>query len=368
MMSVILTCTCLGEMPNPLISNDGRKVNNASDWEKRRLEILEIIRNECFGRNPVGKPTDLNFQVIEQDDNAIKGKAIRKAVLISFSGPGGKMSFRVNFYIPKSAKPTPAFLLMSHHSNDIDQETENPFWPVSLLISRGYAAIAFNGNQVDVDKHDEFKGGVHGIFDKEPRTDDAWGTIAAWSWACSRVMDYIETEKLIDSRKVAVVGHSRGGKTSLWASANDTRFAMAISNNSGCSGAAIARRKKGERIKDIIRFKHWFCKNYSKYADKEEILPFDSHMLIALTAPRLVYVASASEDAWADPEGEFEGTVMASEVYEKLGLPGLSSKTFPKVNEAIQGGKIAYHLREGKHNLIEFDWSKYMDFADLHFK
>ena len=362
--------TCLAEMPNPLIFNDGSKVETLSDWEKRRLEILEIIRSECFGRNPVDRPADLSFKVIEQDDNALEGKAIRKSVKISFSGPGGKLSFRVNVYIPKSDKPVPAFLLMCHRSPkmiNLDKETENAFWPAKMIVSRGYAAIAFDANQVDKDKHDEHKGQVHGIFDKE-RQGDSWGTIAAWAWGCSRVMDYIETDKLIDAKKVAVIGHSRGGKTGLWAGATDTRFAMAISNNSGCSGADLARRKEGERIKDIIRFRHWFCRNYDKYADKEETLPFDSHMLIALTAPRLVYVASASQDKWANPKGEFEASVMASEVYEKLGLVGLSSKEFPALDTAIQGGKLGYHLRKGKHGLNEFDWNKYMDFADKHLK
>ena len=361
---------CFAEMPDPLIFNDGSKVENLADWEKRRLEILDIIRKECFGYNPVDRPDDLSFKVIEQDDNAIDGTAIRKAVMISFSGPGGKLSFRVNVYIPKSEKPVGAFVLMCHRPPsrvNLDKEIDNPFWPAKLITSRGYAAIAFDANQVDKDKHDEHKGQVHGIFDKE-RKSDSWGTIAAWAWACSRVMDYIETDKLIDSKRVAVIGHSRGGKTGLWAGATDTRFAMSISNNSGCSGAAIARRKEGERVKNIIRFRHWFCGNYDKYADNEDKLPFDAHMLIALTAPRLVYVASASGDKWADPRGEFEGALGASAVYEKLGMVGLSSKEYPKLNGSIQGGKVGYHLREGKHALNEFDWNKYMDFADKHMK
>ncbi len=368
---LLLSCfCCFAEMPNPLIFNDGSKVENIEDWEKRRLEILDIIRKECFGYNPIDRPDDLSFKVVEQDDKAIDGTAIRKAVMISFSGPGGKLSFRVNVYIPKKDKPVGAFLLMCHRTPDkinLDKEVDNAFWPAKLITSRGYAAIAFNANQVDTDKHDEHKGQVHGIFDKE-RKGDSWGTIAAWAWACSRVMDYIETDKLIDPKRIAVIGHSRGGKTGLWAGANDTRFAMAISNNSGCSGAAIARRKQGERVKNIIRFRHWFCRNYDKYADNEDKLPFDAHMLIALTAPRLVYVASASGDKWADPQGEFEGAVGASEVYEKLGMTGLSSKQYPKLNGSIQGGKVGYHLREGKHALNEFDWNKYMDFADKHMK
>ena len=369
-MLFMLAVSALAEMPDPLIFNDGSKVENLSDWEKRRLEILDIIRKECFGYNPVGRPDDLSFKTVEQDDNALEGKAIRKAVMISFSGPGGKLSFRVNIYIPKADKPVPAFLLMSHRPVkmiNLDTETENPFWPAKMIVSRGYAAIAFDANQVDLDKHDEFKGGVHAIFDKE-RKGDSWGTIAAWAWACSRVMDYIETDKLIDASKVAVLGHSRGGKTGLWAGANDTRFAMTISNNSGCSGAAIARRRQGEKVKEIIRFRHWFCRNYDKYADNEDKLPFDSHMLIALAAPRLVYVSSATEDKWADPEGEFEGSVLASKVYEKLGLTGLSSKKYPEPDNAIHGGKIGYHLRNGKHTLNEFDWNKFMDFADKHMK
>jgi hypothetical protein len=361
---------CLAEMPDPLKFNDGSSVENLKDWEKRRGEILEIIRKECFGRNPVEKPKDLSFVVFDKDDKALGGKAVRKAINISFSGPGGKLSFRVNIYIPKSDKKVGAFLLMCHRTPkmiDLDKETDNAFWPVERIVARGYAAVAFNANQVDEDKYDEFKGGVHKIFDKE-RKGDSWGTIAAWAWACSRVLDYLETDPLIDAKRVAVLGHSRGGKTGLWAGATDERFAMTISNNSGCSGAAIARRKKGESVKKIIRFKHWFCTNYWKYADNEEKLPFDSHMLIALSAPRLVYVASASKDSWADPEGEFEGTVLASKVYEKLGIPGLGTDKFPALNGAIHTGKVGYHLRDGKHALNEFDWDQFMNFADKHMK
>ena len=357
-------------LPDPLVFNNGSYVKSLEDWNKRRGEILDLFRRECFGFNPVERPKDLSFKLLKKDENALGGKATRKEVQISFSGPGGKMSFRAIIFIPKSKKPVPAYLLMSHRRKkliDIDTETKNPFWPVELIVKRGYAAVAFDGNLVDLDKHDEHKGGVHKIFDKK-RNSASWGTIAAWAWGCSRVLDYLETDKQIDAKRVAVVGHSRGGKTALWAGATDERFAMTISNNSGCSGAAMARRKKGESVKKILRFRHWFCRNYDKYADKEDELPFDSHMLIALSAPRLVYVASATGDLWADPEGEFEGTVLASKVYEFLGEKGLSSKKYPQPNGSIQGGKVGYHLRKGKHSLNEFDWNKFMDFSDRHMK
>ena len=363
-------------LPDSLTTHCGDNVTTSAQWQKkRRPEILELFRENVYGRNPIDRPDDLRFETVEKTENALSGKTTLKRVKIHFSGPGGKGHINVNIFIPNDiSKPVPGFLLICHRSKmSIDPTLQNKssFWPVHEIVQRGYFAAAFQTSDIDPDMYDGFKNGVHGIFDPhdKPRSADAWGTIAAWAWGASRVMDYFQTDSDIDAGKVAVVGHSRGGKTALWCGAQDRRFAMTVSNNSGCTGAALARNKKGETIKKINDvFPHWFCANYKKFNDKEDELPVDQHELIALIAPRLVYVASASEDAWADPEGEFLSCVHAGPVYQLFDLQGVGATQMPGPQKPLHTGHIGYHIRTGKHNLTEYDWGRFMDFADHHWK
>jgi hypothetical protein len=363
-------------LPDPLVMQDSRAVTSAEQWQKeRRPELLELFRTHEYGRAPVKRPADLRFETINVTPGMMDGKAVRKRVDAVFSGPGGQGRIRLFIYLPQnSPRPVASFVLMNHHNPaeyDSDDEARSTFWPVKDIIARGYGTVMFFAYDVDPDQHDGFKNGVHGIFDTYTgnRPGDAWGTIAAWAWGASRAMDYIETDSDFDAKKVAVIGHSRGGKTALWCGAEDERFALAISNNSGCSGAAISRRPVGETIKQINdRFPHWFCANYRAFNDNEAAQPFDQHELIALMAPRLVYVASATEDTWADPEGEFLACVHASPVYKLFGLEGLAASEMPRPDTPLQAGRIGYHLRTGKHELSEYDWARYMDFADTHWR
>ena len=363
-------------LPEPLTTSAGNKVTTDAQWQMtRRPEILELFRTYVYGRAPIGRPDSLRFDVKETNKRAMGGKATLKRVEIHIAGPGGKGMISPALFIPNEApKPVPGFVLICNRGRDnIDptRKKKSPFWPAERIVERGYVAASFHNSDLDPDKHDGFKNGVHGIFDPKnaKRSPDAWGTIAAWAWGASRVMDYFETDKDIDEKRIGVVGHSRGGKTSLWCGAEDDRFALTISNDSGCTGAALARNKKGERVKRInTSFPHWFCENYKKFNGNEDKLPIDQHELIALMAPRLVYVASASLDAWADPEGEFLACVHAGPVYRLFGLQGVGATDLPKAEQPLHTGHIGHHIRTGKHNLTEYDWDRYMDFADKHWK
>lgn len=368
--------TCASDIPDVLKTVDEKPVTTVAAWENvRRPEILGLFKTFVFGRNPVGRPTTLRFAPLEADKEMVDGKAIRKRVDICYSGPGGEGHIALTAFIPKSDKPVPAFVLICNRSSvehiDPDRLKKNPFFPVEALVARGYAALAFYNGDLDPDTFDGFTNGVHGVFQPDPkvRTADSWGTIAAWAWGASRVMDWIETQPAIDHHRVGVVGHSRGGKTALWCGANDTRFALTVSNDSGCGGAKLNRMTlpKSESIARINKvFPHWFCDNFKKFGGREDALPVDQHMLLALMAPRLVYVASASLDNWAGQPGEFRSCVLASPVWKLYGLKGLAGDMFPPPDAPLQGGCIGYHLRTGKHDLTLYDWQRYMDFADRH--
>jgi len=380
---VLLAGLSIAESPMPdlLKCNDGKQVESREQWQnKRRGEILELFRTHVYGRNPVERPADLRFESLCPDQLMMDGKALRKRIKASFSGPGGQHSFVFTAFIPfikaPEPSPSPAFVLIcnrGYENIDPDRIEKSPFWPAEQIVERGYAALTFKNAELDPDSHDGWTNGIHQIFQPDPkqRKSDSWGTLAAWAWGASRIMDWIETEPLIDARRVAVVGHSRGGKTALWCGAQDTRFALTISNNSGCGGAKLNRMDlpKSESIARINKgFPHWFCDRFEDYSNNEDMLPVDQHMLIALMAPRRVYVASASLDDWAGQPGEFQSCVLASAVWKLYGLKGLEAAEFPSPEAFINKGSIGYHLRNGKHNLTEWDWQRYMDFADNHWR
>jgi len=390
-------------LPNPLKLSDGSRVTDGRTWRtKRRPEILELFRKYVYGRAPITRPENMTFEVFDLEKQALGGLATRKQVTVNFTGEKDGPKMDILIYLPNAAeKPVPAFVLLNfggNHTIHIDPAIKlserwmrsksagvvknradeksrgrsSSRFNVEKILKRGYGLATIYYGDIDPDFHDGFKNGVHPVFDKlidGERAPDAWGSICAWAWGLSRAMDYFESDENIDNKRVAVLGHSRLGKTALWAGARDERFAFVISNNSGCGGAALSRRAFGETVKRInTSFPHWFCENFKQYNGKEDAIPVDQHMLIALMAPRPVYVTSADGDLWADPRGEFLSCRYAGGVYRLLGLRGLRVRQMPALDEPVQEGAIGYHVRSGGHNLTEYDWQRFMDFADKHFQ
>lgn len=368
-------------MPDLLTTAAGVKVTTRRHWEAvRRPEILETFQTQEFGVRPVERPDTLAFTPLCEDRVMMEGAALRKRVRISYKGPRGESGFDATAFIPtKRAKPAGAFILICNREPgpniDPERKVKCDFWPAEEIVARGYAAVAFYNGEVASDvATNSFNTGVYTCFGptEAERQPTSWATISAWAWGASRVLDWLETVPEVDAKHVAVVGHSRGGKTSLWAAASDPRFAMACVNNSGCAGAKLNHvvLPGSESIEVINRvFTHWFCLNYRAWAGREMEMPFDQHELVALLAPRPVCIASATMDNWAGQPGEFLSGVYASPAWELYGKKGLVAPNgFPPPNTPLQEGLISYHLRSGKHVLNSYDWNRYMDAADKWWK
>ena len=360
------------ELPPLMEDDDGRPITTTAQWAEKRAKLLDLFRNELYGYSPE-RPKDEWFEIAKIDRQAMGGAATLKLVNIHLGAQPEAPVIHLNLFIPnKRTKPAPAFLLICNRDReniDPTRKIKSDFWPAEQIVARGYAAASFFNGDVAPDKYDGFTTGIHAYLQNPAaRKFNSWGTIAAWAWGGSRVMDYFETDPDIDEKHCAVTGHSRGGKTALWCGAQDERWALTISNCSGCSGAAIARRRFGESLKVIQNaFKHWFCGNYRKYIDREDELPFDQHELVALVAPRAVYVTSADEDLWADQRGEWLAIHEAEPVWKLFGRKGLPSDIMPPLDKPLIGDGMGYHIRTGEHNYKVFDWNAHMDLADREF-
>lgn len=388
------------DLPDLLTTNAGDKVDSVELWRSvRRPEILQLFERHVFGRVPQIK-VRIRVRSLERT-TILNGTVIREQQTIFLTDNDAGPSIDVLIYTPANSQgPVPAILGLNfrgNHTVDADPSIRLPRswvpmdkrskstgnkaseilrgdrvqrWDVKQILSRGYGLVTAYYGDIDPDFDDEFQNGIHQLDNEHgpSRASDAGGSISAWTWGLSRILDTLETHPRIDGSRVAVFGHSRLGKTSLWAGATDERFALVISNNSGCGGAALSRRRFGETVKRINEvFPHWFCRKHRDYNDNEDSLPVDNHQLIALMAPRPVYVASAEEDRWADPRGEMLSAYYASAVYALFGKTGLPSSKQPKTGKPIMND-IGYHIRRGKHDVTSYDWEQYLNFADKHLK
>ncbi len=360
------------ELPDPLKFADGTPVT-ADLWPRRRAELLELFRSNVYGRRPK-VAYEVDYEILRQEDNWFDGRAIGRDVRATIRIDDRQFQFDFTVLIPRPApetqgrvKPVPAIVhINNRYPVPLSKTTEeDPFWPARSIIEAGFATATFHTSDIDPDKKNAYADGVRAFFeDGTTPGPDAWRSLSAWGWGASKVLDYLETCPEVDASASAVSGHSRGGKTALWAAVEDTRFQIAYSNNSGCGGAALSRRRFGETVKRITTsFPYWFCENFSQYSAREDSLPIDQHEVFALLAPRAAYVASADEDLWADPKGEYLAMVAAAPVYKLLGQEAVVEQNMPPLNSQRMQGRTGYHIRPGGHGLGQQDWDWFLAFA-----
>ena len=373
------------ELPDPLLCLDGTVVTSVQEWEQhRRPELLQLFTEYMYGHAP--EPDGgFGWEVIGTDKHYLGGRATRRDVVLHLTADGPDVPLCL--VVPHSRKPVPLFVGISFFANDSIWSPGSMAWhswsPDSLL-AHGYGLATIRYTDACPDKaSDHFEhSALHKHFyqpgQKQPLPNE-WGALGAWCWTLSRVMDYLQTDGLVDANRAALIGHSRLGKTVLWEGAIDPRFSVIIPVNPGCCGAAISRRAVGETVECVNEFSYqWLCGNYRQFSHREGDMPFDQHEAVALIAPRPVYIASAEDDKWSDPRGEFLGAQGAQPVYALYGLPGIVGPDYqadgslqcamPAVDDAAALGTIGYHIRRGPHAVLPYDWHQFILFADRYLK
>lgn len=357
------------ELNDPLKLDDGTPVESADVWwNRRRPEILHHYQTEIYGRIPEDTPV-VEFEVVKVDSSALDGRAVRKLIrghIDNSAYPRANPKIEFVLYLPVNVEgPVPVIVRAMrslegvHGPGSYDGPT-----PVEQVIGRGWAIATFNTYTLQADNGAGLAEGIIGLMNRgELRKPDQWGVLAAWSWGLSRVLDYLETEASVDATKAGLQGHSRWGKTALLTSALDSRWAVVYASCSGAMGASLEKRNWGETIDNVAwRFYYWMAGNFLKYADNRQHMPVDAHMLIALSAPRPVFITGGTRDQWADPHGMYLAVRAASPVYELLDARGVTTEAMPEPDVALTEGELAFRNHRGGHHTTP-DWPFFLDFA-----
>jgi hypothetical protein len=373
------------ELPAILELESGERVEQPGTWwQSRRPQLLRLFKKHMYGQLP-GEPPTMRIKQHEVSKAALDGEATRRQLTIHFTDKEQGPQLEVLIYLPNDvAGPAPVFTMLNfdgNHATWPDPEirkqahlndargSDKGRYPIDQIIDRGYGVVTAYYGDLFPDRADGFQDSVYQMFKDDWGLDSEggnWSAISAWAWGLHRMMDYCEQASDIDSNRVVVMGHSRLGKTALWAGATDQRFVAVIDNASGCGGSALFRRRYGERAYHIdTNFPHWFRDRFSEYRENESALPVDQHQLLALSAPRPLLVNAMTKDQWADPKGMFLSAKHASAVWRFLGEEGLAAESMPGPGEPILS-RVGYHLRAGEHDVTPEDWAVYLDFADKH--
>lgn len=361
-------------LPDVLKTKSGKKISTKEEWEAiRRPEILQLFENHVYGVVP--RDFDgFRYKTVETNKKSLNGKATYRKVAINITRKGKTATVHLYLFTPNKGKGRkPVFLVINHRgikTMDVSRATKTEFWPVEEVIEGGYALAGFDVIDVAPDNNNTFTEKIlTNLYPEQLAQPNGMRTLGAWGWGASRIIDYFEKSKVIDTSKIIVVGHSRSGKAALWCGAQDKRVAIAISNESGNSGAKISRRNFGESIEAITKnFPYWFVPEYKQYVNNESSLPIDQHMLLALMAPRAVYVASASDDLWADPKGQYMALVESQPVFNLYGFGLQLPKNMPGNNRQIIQIPVGFHNRDGNHDMTLVDWKKFIHYADVYFQ
>jgi hypothetical protein len=395
-------------VPDPLTFLNGKPVKRPGDWQRRRTELLNLFSEHVYGKTPRQRGNvRIRYEALS-DRAALNGIATRKQIGIYVSNGSEERVIHVLLYVPAKAKePVPVFVGLNFQGNPtvstddgialtdvwtpsastsaqgLNKERQKQIrqkaspdtrgktasrWPIETIVWRGYGVATAYCGDIDPDFAPGFQDGVRPLYLRpgatQPGPED-WGTLGAWAWGLSRIADALESDPAVDVRRLAIIGHSRLGKAALWAAAQDQRFTIVISNESGVGGASLYRAKSGETIEHLNTFfPQWFCLNFHQYTNHPERVPVDGNLLLSLIAPRPLYVGSAAEDHTSNPTAEFYSAVLASRVYEFLGKKGLGTTQMPAENQPIMH-TVGYHVRSGKHDITFYDWNQYLKFADL---
>lgn len=376
-------------LPDPLLLVSGERVRDAATWtQRRRAELIRLYETEVYGRVPVTAPA-MKCEVMATEAGALEGLAVRKHLVLRFGPATGSHEVNVVLFLPsKASGPVPVVLqllfglppglkvpdVVSVGKDGKALPARPPFrdaGPIADILAQGYGYATVRYTEIEGDRAETSVSGVRRlalVSGQEKPGPGEWGTIAAWAWGASRVLDCLAADPGVDARRVALVGHSRLGKTVLWASARDPRFAVVFSSCSGEMGAALARRDFGETIDDMAANFPWqFVDRFQRYAGRWQEFPVDSHLLIALSAPRPVFVTGGTQDQWADPKGQFLAMVAAGPVYRLLGAKDLGRNELPPLDLALTEGQLGFLYHTGGHTITPADWSAFFEFANRAF-